>query len=158
MATLEIVTNFGGLRSLGPCEQKSNVIIPFWHIYQWYPNPKALSLNSIWIPYFTATQYLDKQPVFTEALELKSEPRVWEQDAWITWAGCKIYLPPWGHFCSSHDGQQLWSIMCGSPSPPGEVMASLPQGSTPNFLGASRIFMVRSLANVYETQFRNCVS
>ena len=37
------MTNFGGLIYLGPCEQKSNVRIPFWYTHQWYPNPKALS-------------------------------------------------------------------------------------------------------------------
>ena len=35
--------NLGGFRSPGPREQKSNVSIPFWYIYQWHPNPKALS-------------------------------------------------------------------------------------------------------------------
>ena len=46
------------------------------YTYQWGPNPKALSPNYIWIQYFMAIQKLGKEPVFTEALEPKSEPRI----------------------------------------------------------------------------------
>ena len=47
----------------------------------------------------------------------------------------KLTCPPGRHLCSSYVTEQLWSIMFGSPSPLGEIMANLPQRCTPFFWG-----------------------
>ena len=87
MATWTKVTNFGGLRSPGPHEWRPNVSIPFWHIYQWYLNPKVPNPNSICAWYFNPPPKTGNICLFHHVLWAPVWTRVRGQDAWITRAG-----------------------------------------------------------------------